>query len=183
MLIGACLDILGFTIGDDLTILIVLFAFYGIAFGYLILRFSRSLGKLKVRVKSPLGEKILLIKPDGFQLPIIKRERKGGPPGYKPTFTLASIYRTKGMFGLRQIPTVDIIQGADQCIEYDYVAKEVNAPALTKADVKDYAEVKLLKKFGEGAKQEHGSMMWIVVIASIVSAAVSILIAHRMGIF
>lgn len=183
MLYGDRLDILGFIIGDDLTILIVLFAFYGIAIGYLILRFSRSLGKLKVRVKSPLGERILLIKPDGFQLPIIKREKRGGPPGYKPTFTLASIYRTKGLFGLRQIPTVDIIQGADQCIEYDYVSKEAYAPTLTKDDVKNYAEVKLLKKFGEGPKTEQGSLMWIVVIASIASVAVSVLIAHRMGIF
>lgn len=178
------LDILGFPLGDFTTI-IVLLAFYGIAIGYLIIRFSRSLGKIKVRVRSPLGEKTMLLKPNGFELPIVTREKRGvgHPTEYKPTFTMASIYRTKGMFGLRQIPTVDLIQGAHRCCEINYETKEMDAPTLTKQDVKNYAEVKLLKKFGEGAKQEHGSMMWIVVIASIASAAVSILIAHRMGIF
>lgn len=146
--------------------------------------FWRKRGKLKVRIKTPLGEKERWVKPesDGETLIIEKGSERKKVPEWKAKFSNKSLIRFTKWFG-RMGFAVDIFYNAEKCIEYDYSLSEAEMPKFDKKTSKGYINAEVLKQRGRGLKQELPFIFWLVVILVFVNLVLSGLTAQRMGIF
>jgi hypothetical protein len=125
----------------------------------------------------------MLVKPILNHLLIREGHKGRGRAEWNPEFTVKSLYQIPVMWGLKKAWCLDIIDGAEKAIEYDFDNKTAEHPNITKDDVKKYANARILDKLSNPPKLEMPGLMWLPVILSIVTVALLVMIANRMGLF
>jgi len=146
--------------------------------------FWRKRGSIKVRIKTPLGEKTKWVKPqdDGETLIIEKGSDRKAKPEWKAKFTNKSLVPISRWF-FRKAYAVDIFYNAPECIDYDYSLKKGEHPKWDKKTSKEFIEAEVLKQRGKKLKYEMPMLFWLIFIVSIVNLAISFGLAQRLHIF
>jgi len=146
--------------------------------------FWRKRGRIKVRIKTPMGEKTKWVKPDpdGKTLVIEKGSDRQNKPKWSATFSNKSLVAiSRWLF--RKAYAVDVFYNATECIEYDYSLKTSDAPKWSKKQSKEYIEAEVLKQRGKRLKYEMPTLFWLIFIICLINLVISFVLAQRLQLF
>lgn len=142
--------------------------------------FMKVRGRVKIRVKSPVGEKEFLRKAnrDGTSITVFKGSEKRGVPEWTFKFTTKALYFTKKMF-MRML-TVDVFAEAEEAIEYDFSLEETKQPKFTKEEAERWVKSRSLKKYMEGAESQTKILTLIMLVAIILNVVLTLMLVLRL---
>lgn len=139
-------------------------------------------GKIKIRIKRPIGEIEEWKKPQKDGKTIIMQKSRGKKnPGWKFTFSRASLYFTKRWPG-RKILTLDIIANSLKAIEYDFKKCMAYPYGLTLKDIIRINRADILEQRGQGLKMQLPTLFWLVLIMGVVNLIMSLAVLQRLGV-
>jgi len=163
-------------------ILMVYAVFLFVVFYFLVVR---NWGKIKIRVKTPMGEKnhYRKVEDDGKTIIMEKGSDRKKKPKWKFTFSNKSVNFTKYLLGLRERKTIDVFYHAPKAIEYEYDTKKAKTPRYDKKTSKEFIEMEGLKKRGELSKYPLPSLFWLMFLTNLLCLGGIFLIISRFGIF
>jgi len=130
----------------------------------LLWNFSKYRGKVKVRVKTPLGEQVRWLKPedDGKTIVMEKAGRKS--LGWRFTFTNKSLVPQKRWYGGIYY-AIDVFHKALEAVEYDFKDSVVSEPQLSEDDVVAINRLDAFKRrYGKVEKPMSSVAIWLLII-------------------
>lgn len=174
-------------LGPDTDTYLLLLGFYAAIITYAILKWYRNKGKIRVRIMSPIGERIDFYKPESDGKTIIVEKNQGRRLGWKFTFDRTALYfYPRSFFRIIPLPKglgLDVVYDAKQAVSYDYNASSTSMYPLTKDDIKEITDAQVIKNWGKGPKEESPRLMLVVVAMLGVVVVLVLLMAQRIGIF
>lgn len=163
----------------DLSTFFLIYAviMFGVLFSIFFLIYYRIRGKLKIRVKSPVGEKEYLRGPnrDGTSVTMFKAGKK--TPEWTFKFSTKALYFTKKLF-MRSL-TLDVFAEAEKAIEYDYTLEETEQPKFTKEQAENWVRSRSLTKYLEGAETKANLFALLTIILVGVNVALTFILFMR----
>ena len=148
---------------------------YTIGFFIVLLYFaSRNRGKILVRVKSPMKESGIWVKPNWQDNEIVMMKEKDKDSGWKFTFTVKSLMQKSRLFGLVHYFAVDVFPYAPKAIEYDCEQETVSAPHWDKKTEENLFRAKVIRAAGETGQKLHIPLALYLIL--IINLAVSVIV-------
>lgn len=128
---------------------------------FLIIRKIR--GSIRVRVKTPLGEREYWRKPNraGTHITVFDGKKKKQPE-WTFKLPLKALYFTKKLF-MRAL-TVDVFSESDEAITYDYETKDFESPKFTKEKAREWTRSRGLTQYLEGPREKL-TMITLIMLA------------------
>lgn len=140
----------------------------------------RKRGKIKIRVKTPIGEREEWKKPKKDGKTVVMEKARGKKAGWKFTFSRKSLYFTKRFPG-RRILTLDIIANSLKAIEYDFKKLIIYPYGLTLEDMKNINRADILKQRGQGLKLQLPTIFWLVLLLCGINLVMGLAILSKLG--
>jgi len=163
---------LGFIQENIWTIYII---FLGFLFLYFFWSSYRKRGKIQIRIKTPLGEKIRWVKPESDGKTIVMEKAGKTKMGWSFEFTNKSLIARKNWRGGLYY-AVDVFYDSPNAINYDYALKTSDQPKLTKIEAKEINRLDAFKRrYSTTGRIPSGTVQWIILFLLIGLIILSIL--------
>lgn len=136
--------------------------FIWLLFMYVLIGWYRKRGKIKVRIKTPLEEKVRWIKPEADGKTIVMEKAGKKKMGWSFEFTNKSLVPLRHWWGGLYY-AVDIFFDASKAIEYEYALSQIDQPKLTKEQAREINRLDAFKRrYGKVAQPMSSTVQWIM---------------------
>lgn len=155
-----------------------------IALLYFSIKSWKYKGRIQVRIKTSLGEKVKILRPeaDGKSVILEGGGRRSKNPLWKVNFSRDSIYNAKASFG--NLKTIDVYQDAPEAISWDFDKKTVDMPRWDRQTAKKFIDAEALKvRFFKMPKIALPGLFWGVLFIAVANLILVLYFMYKMGIF